>query len=61
MEFRIQQQRHALELEQRSLLDRQRDWQLQEATLPAVQRQLEDIHRQLAEAEQQSTPRTDPH
>jgi len=54
VEFCIQQKRHALELEQRSLLDRQRDWQLQEATLPAVQRQLEDIHQQLAEVEQQS-------
>src|SRR5262249_38921461 len=54
VEFRIQQKRHALELEQRSLLDRQRDWQLQEATLPAVQRQIEDVHRQLAEVEQQA-------
>src|SRR5262249_51604782 len=56
VEFCIQQKRHALELEQRSLLDRQRDWQAQEATLPAVQRQLEDVHRQLAEVEQQSKP-----
>ena len=35
----MQQKRHTLELEQRSLLDRQRDWQLKEAALPTLQRQ----------------------
>lgn len=54
VEFRIQQKRHGLELEQRSLLDRQHDWQLQEATLPALQRQIDAVHQQLAEVEQQS-------
>src|SRR5438105_117788 len=54
VEFRMQQKRHALELEQRSLLDRQRDWQLKEATLPTLQRQVEDIQQQLTEVEQQT-------
>jgi DNA repair protein SbcC/Rad50 len=54
VEFRMQQKRHTLELEQRSLLDRQRDWQLQEAMLPTLQRQAEDLQHQLVEVEQQS-------
>ena len=54
VEFRMQQKRHTLELEQRSLLDRQRDWQLKEATLPTLQRQVEDIQQHLAEVEQQT-------
>lgn len=51
VEFRIQQKRHALELEQRSLLDRQREWQLKEATLPGLQQQVEHVHLQLTEVE----------
>ena len=54
VEFRMQQKRHTLELEQRSLLDRQRDWQLKEATLPTLQRQVEDIQQHLTEVEQQT-------
>ena len=54
VEFRMQQKRHTLELEQRSLLDRQRDWQLKEAALPTLQRQIEDIQQQLTEVEQQT-------
>src|SRR5215831_1055343 len=54
VEFRMQQKRHTLELEQRSLLDRQRDWQLKEAALPTLQQQVEDIQQHLAEVEQQT-------
>ncbi len=54
VEFRMQQKRHALELEQRSLLDRQRDWQLKEAALPTLQRQVEDLHQQLTDVAQQA-------
>src|SRR4029453_13251995 len=54
VEFRMQQKRHTLELEQRSLLDRQRDWQLKEAALPTLQRQVEDIQQHLTEVEQQT-------
>src|SRR5712691_13285955 len=50
----MQQKRHALELEQRSLLDRQRDWQLKEAALPTLQRQVEDIQQQRTEVELQT-------
>ncbi|MGE3540586.1 MAG: AAA family ATPase [Candidatus Tectimicrobiota bacterium] len=53
VEFRIQQKRHGLELEQRSLLDRQRDWQLKEATLPSWQQQVADCQQQLLFMEQQ--------
>src|SRR5712691_11192544 len=54
VEYRMQQKRHTLELEQRSLLDRQHDWQLKEAALPTWQQQTEDIQQQLAEVEQQT-------
>jgi exonuclease SbcC len=54
VEFRMQQKRHALELEQRSLLDRQRDWQLKEAALPTLQRQVEALQLQLTDIEQQT-------
>lgn len=54
VEFRIQQQRHVLELEQRSLVDRQRDWQLKEAALPTWQQQVEDFQQQLTGIEQQT-------
>ncbi len=54
VEYRMQQKRHTLELEQRSLLDRQHDWQLKEAALPTLQRQVEDIQQQLTEVEQQT-------
>ena len=54
VEFRMQQKRHALELEQRSLLDRQREWQLKEAALPTLQRQVEEIQLQLTDVEQQT-------
>jgi exonuclease SbcC len=54
VEQQIQQKRHALELEQRSLLDRQKEWQRKERALPAWQRQAEDLRRQLAEIEQQA-------
>jgi predicted nucleic acid-binding Zn-ribbon protein len=47
----MQQKRHTLELEQRSLLDRQRDWQLKEAAFPTLQRQAADLHQQLTEIE----------
>ncbi len=52
VELRIQQKRHALELEQRSLLDRQHDWQQKEATLDTWQHQVETALQQLAEVEQ---------
>lgn len=54
VELRLQQKRHALELEQRSLLDRQREWQLKEAAIPSLQQQAEQVHRQLAEVEHHS-------
>jgi exonuclease SbcC len=51
VEIRMQQKRHALELEQRSLLDRQRDWQLKEAAFPTLQRQAADLQQHLTEIE----------
>jgi len=51
VEFHVQQKRHALEMEQHSLLDRQREWQLKEAALPGLQQQLEHVHQQLTEVE----------
>lgn len=54
VERRIQQQRHALELEQRSLLDRQKDLEQKQAAIPTQQRQMEDLGRQLAEVERQA-------
>jgi DNA repair protein SbcC/Rad50 len=53
VERRIQQQRHALELEQRSLMDRQKDLEQKQATIPAQQRQMEDLGRRRLEVEQQ--------
>jgi exonuclease SbcC len=47
------QQRHALELEQSALLERQQDWQRKEEALPTWQQQVENVHGQLAEVEQQ--------
>jgi exonuclease SbcC len=54
VERRIQQQRHALELEQRSLLERQKEAELKQAALPTWQRQVEDLGRQLVVVEQQA-------
>ncbi len=50
----IQQKRHALELEQRSLLDRQMEYHRKEATLPTWQAQTERLHQQLADVERQT-------
>jgi exonuclease SbcC len=55
VEFRMQHKRHGLELEQRSLLDRQRDWQLKEATLPTLQQQAERLQQQLVAMETHTT------
>ena len=54
VERQIQQKRHALELEQRSLLDRQKDWEHKQATLPTWQRQIDDLFRRRATIEQQA-------
>jgi exonuclease SbcC len=54
LERQIQQKRHALELEQRSLLDRQKDWEHKQATLPTWQRQIDDLRQRSATVEQQA-------
>lgn len=54
IELSIQQRRHALELEQRSLLDRQKEYRQKEATLPTWQRQAEDLRQRLAAIEQRA-------
>ncbi len=54
VELNVQQKRHALELEQRSLLDRQKEDRRKEATLPTWQVQTERLHLQLADIEQQT-------
>ena len=54
VERQIQQKRRALELEQRSLLDRQKDWEHKQATLPNWQRQMDDLLRRRATIEQQA-------
>ena len=54
IELSIQQKRHALELEQRSLLDRQKEYQRKEATLPTWQEQTEQLRQQLGNIEQQA-------
>jgi exonuclease SbcC len=54
VERQIQQKRHALELEQRSLLDRQKEWELKQATLPNWQRQMDDLCRRLVTIAEQS-------
>lgn len=54
VELSIQQKRHALELEQRSLLDRQEEYRQKEATLPTWQEQAERLHVQLADVERQA-------
>ena len=51
VEMSIQQKRHALELQQRSLLDRQAECQQKEAALPALQQQADGLQRQLADIE----------
>jgi exonuclease SbcC len=53
VERRIQQKRHALELEQHSLLDRQKDLEQKQATIPIQQRQIADLGRRLIESEPQ--------
>src|SRR4029453_1671303 len=53
VERRIQQKRHALELEQRSLQDRQKDFEQKQATMSTQQRQMEDLGRRRLEVEQQ--------
>ena len=50
----IQQKRHTLELEQRSLLDRQAEYRQKEAALPTWQQQAERLHVQLADVERQA-------
>ena len=50
-EMSIQNKRHALELQQRSLLDRQAEYQQKEAALPVLQRQAEGLQQQLADVE----------
>ena len=50
----VQQKRHALELEQRSLLDRQAEYRQKEAALPTWQKQAERLHVQLADVERQA-------
>ena len=52
MELNIQQKRHALELEQRSLLDRQEEYRQKEAMLPTWQEQSERLRQQLTDVEQ---------
>ena len=54
VELNIQQKRHALELEQRSLLDRCEEYRQKEAALPAWQQQAEGLRLQLADAERQA-------
>lgn len=54
VELSIQQKRHALELEQRSLLDRQEEYRQKEATLPTWQEQTEQLHQRLADVEEQA-------
>src|SRR5690606_32266588 len=54
IERRIQQKRHALELEQRTLLARQQEWQQKEAHMPAWQQQMGSVQQQLAQIEQQA-------
>ena len=54
VELSIQQKRHALELEQRSLLDRQAEYRQKEAALPTWQEQAERLHVQLADVERQA-------
>src|SRR5262249_29494508 len=56
VEFRMQQKRHTPELAQRSLRDRQRDWQLKEAAPPTLQQQVEAIQQRLTEIEQHTKP-----
>jgi exonuclease SbcC len=53
LERQIQQKRHALELEQRSLLDRQKEWEHKQVALPMLQRQMEDYLHKRATIEQQ--------
>ena len=54
VELSVQQKRHALELEQRSLLDRQAEYRQKEAALPTWQEQAERLHVQLADVERQA-------
>ena len=54
VEWSIQQKRHVLELEQRSLLDRQAEYQRKEAALPTWREQSARLHRQLANVDQQT-------
>ena len=54
VELSIQQKRHALQLEQRSLLDRQAEYRQKEAALPTWQEQAERLRRQLADVERQA-------
>ncbi len=57
VEARLQQKRHMLELEQRSLLERQLDWEQKEAQLPHWERQSAELQQQLAGIEQYSKRR----
>ena len=52
IELNIQQKRHELQLQQRSLLDRQKDNRQKEAALPEWQERVEGLHQQLAVVEQ---------
>ena len=51
VEMSIQQKRHALELRQRSLLDRRAEYQQKEAALPALRQQADGLQQQLADVE----------
>ena len=51
VEMSIQQKRHALELQQRSLLDRRAEYQKKEAALPALRLQADGLQQQLADVE----------
>ena len=53
IEQRIQQKRHKLELEQRTLMARQQEWQQKEAQFPAWQQQIGTVRQQLSQVEQQ--------
>ncbi len=54
IEHRIQQKRHKLELEQRTLMGRQQEWQEKESRLPAWQQQMSTVKQELTKTEQQA-------
>lgn len=54
VERRMQQKRHALELEQRELVSKQQEWQQKEAGLPLWQQQIGEVRQRLTHLEAQS-------